>query len=306
MYYPYLRGRQYELIALRELVEKSLIGDKLLPIIEPVRTSPTFLSFMDTFSENKQKFGIIINPEYGHFNSEIDSNSVYKNEYNLRKYRVHCLPTYILNSTIRQQEPMDSKDAAIAICKSKDMISSINRFTDVLKLKTFIMPDERIYKRGVHGNKVLLSDNFNKKQRNVDYIKEPDEFFSDDHLYFAEEGYVGYSDFSIIGDDYSESGFAPYAVAIHMVYFDKNKNLRIHHFISDTNDDYADPAGKFFEALKKLIEFPSLRNQQTFAYSEYVRFYNNHIYSGLGIVKKLSLMHHFELMNRFFSEKEIL
>jgi hypothetical protein len=305
MYYPYLRGRQYELIALRELAEKNLIGNKVLPIIEPVRASPTLVSFMNTFSENNREFGIIINPEYGDFNSEINSNSKYKNEYNQGKDSVHCLPTYILNSTIEQQEPMASKDTAIAICKNKDMISSIKHFADEFKLKTFIMPDDRIYKRGIHGSKVLLSDNFNKKQRNVDYIKEPDEFFSDDHLYFVEEGYAGYSDFSIIGDDYSESGFAPYAVAIHMVYFDENKNLRIHHFVSDTNDDYADPAGKFFEALKKLIRFPSLENSQTFAYDEYIRFYNQHIYSGLGIVKKLSLMHHFELMNRFFSEMEI-
>lgn len=27
MYFPYLRGRQFELIALRELIEKNLIGN---------------------------------------------------------------------------------------------------------------------------------------------------------------------------------------------------------------------------------------------------------------------------------------
>ena len=302
MYYPYLRGRQYELIALRELAEKELIGNKVLPIIEPVRTSPTLLSCMDVFSETERKFGIIINPEHGHFNSEINSDSGYQIKYSQKKDSIHCLPTYILNSTIKQQEPIASKDAAIAICKDKDMISSINHFVDKFKLETFIMPDDRIYKRGVHGNKVLLSDNFNRKQRNVDYEKEQDEFFSDDHLYFAEEGYAGYSDFSIIGDDYNESGFAPYAVAIHMVYFDKNRNLRVHHFVSDTNDDYSDPAGKFFEALEKLINFPPLKSHKTFAYKEYCRFYDQSIYSGLGIAKKLSLMHHFELITGFLSE----
>lgn len=31
MYFPYLRGRQFELIALRELVEDGLIGENIIP-----------------------------------------------------------------------------------------------------------------------------------------------------------------------------------------------------------------------------------------------------------------------------------
>ena len=34
MYFPYLRGRQFELIALRELVERKKIGQNIIPIIE--------------------------------------------------------------------------------------------------------------------------------------------------------------------------------------------------------------------------------------------------------------------------------
>jgi len=33
MYYPYLRGKEYELIALRELVENELISDKLFRLL---------------------------------------------------------------------------------------------------------------------------------------------------------------------------------------------------------------------------------------------------------------------------------
>lgn len=36
MYFPYLRGRQFELIALRELIENNLIGNHIYPVIEPV------------------------------------------------------------------------------------------------------------------------------------------------------------------------------------------------------------------------------------------------------------------------------
>lgn len=39
MYFPYLRGRQFELIALRELLESERIGQEIIPIIEPVKPS---------------------------------------------------------------------------------------------------------------------------------------------------------------------------------------------------------------------------------------------------------------------------
>ena len=39
MYYPYLRARQFELIALRELVTESEHENLVIPIIEPVRKS---------------------------------------------------------------------------------------------------------------------------------------------------------------------------------------------------------------------------------------------------------------------------
>lgn len=74
-------------------------------------------------------------------------------------------------------------------------------------------------------NRVLFEDRFRKRSRNADYPK--DEFFSRDHLDFSEiafagSNFVGFGDYSIIGKEYNESGFAPYAVAIHIVYFEND------------------------------------------------------------------------------------
>ncbi len=44
MYLPIFRGRQNELIALQNLVNDNLLGDKIIPIIEPVKTETTQLS----------------------------------------------------------------------------------------------------------------------------------------------------------------------------------------------------------------------------------------------------------------------
>lgn len=43
MYFPYLRGRQFELIAIRELIEKSLLSKNAMPVVEPVKLSSALI-----------------------------------------------------------------------------------------------------------------------------------------------------------------------------------------------------------------------------------------------------------------------
>lgn len=54
MYFPYVRGRQYELLALRELVTKDLLSTNILPVVEPVKLSSTLSKTMEEFVK-KQK-----------------------------------------------------------------------------------------------------------------------------------------------------------------------------------------------------------------------------------------------------------
>jgi hypothetical protein len=306
MYYPYLRGRQYELIALRELLDKDLIGDKIIPLVEPVKASPTLLSFLKLYTEKGKVFGIVQNPKYGTFFNEMERSDMdnYKERYFSFFHNYDCLkPVYVFNKKIHETKPLSIQQKSIAVCADENIIQSNSKLAAEYNVEHFLIPDKRVFKRGILGNRILMADNFKKQQRNVDYGNSPDEFFSDDHLHFKNEGYIGFSDFSIIGDDYTESGFAPLAVAIHMVYFDSSKNLQVHHFVSDSNVDYNDPAGKFGEALKKLVDSSLLKKSNTYAYKEFQYFYDNGIYSGLGVVKKLSLMHHIELISHYLENQ---
>lgn len=61
MYFPYLKGRQYELLAIRELLSKNLLSKKIIPIIEPVKVSSTLLSTLETASSLKRKIAVICN-----------------------------------------------------------------------------------------------------------------------------------------------------------------------------------------------------------------------------------------------------
>lgn len=62
-YYPYLRGKQYELIALRDMCEFVRDASVISPIIEPVRaTNTTLIKTLGILMSNEINFNIILNP----------------------------------------------------------------------------------------------------------------------------------------------------------------------------------------------------------------------------------------------------
>ncbi len=312
MYYPIIRGRQFELIALRELVEKGLLSDSIIPIIEPIKLSSTLVKTIKVFVEKRRSLILINNPSVGNFDNE---KLLKKNEklYNtfieiLCQENIHEA-FYINEKTIDAINKYKARDKKIediyTICLNKDFISKYDENDYLKNTRGNLIPDERMFRRRISFNCIMTSDKFNKQNRNTDYENIPDEFFSEDHRYFSEEGYIGFSDYSIIGNEYTESGFAPFAVAIHIVYFDEEKNLRIKHFVSDSNEDISNPAGKFAEAVEKLVAWNQSKGLKTYGMMRFEEMYEKEIYPGLGTVKKLSLMHHLELMSHYLNgEKE--
>lgn len=208
------------------------------------------------------------------------------------------------NSTPSLLKKMSNIEDFVIINPSRDSLNPFLEIYENIEPRYSLIPYDRAFSRKVPKSKVIFENKFNKTPRNVDYLLNDDEFFSDDHLFFDDEGYKGFSDYSVVGSEYNESGFAPLAVAIHIVYFDENKNLRIHHFVSDTNDDINDPAGKFGEALEKLIMWIQKNSvTKTEGLRLFEECYKYGKYPGLGTVKKYSIMHHLELINMFLEGK---
>ena len=54
MYFPYLRGRQFELIGIRELLDNDILTDKVIPVIEPITISSTLISTLELFIKKKR------------------------------------------------------------------------------------------------------------------------------------------------------------------------------------------------------------------------------------------------------------
>ena len=70
MYFPYLRGRQNELLCLRELLDAGKLSSKVIPIIEPVKFSSTLFSTLTKFIGMGHQVIVIRNPEVGSFRKE--------------------------------------------------------------------------------------------------------------------------------------------------------------------------------------------------------------------------------------------
>lgn len=309
MYYPILRGRQNELLAIKELLNESRLSDKITPIIEPVKLSPTLVNTIKVFADANRDLVLIRNPKVGSFKVDIKNT---KNAKYLESLKTILSESKLLRGIIVDKETPSrvkkwhqkgtTDEEIVSLCTNPDAIKFFeDAFNGSAEVRT-VVPYASAFRR-IRNNRVLLEDKFNKKGRNQDYIDDPDEFFSNDHIYYAKDGYVGFSDYSIIGQEYSESGFAPYAVALHIVYFDESKELRVHHFVSEDNEDISDPANKFYQAVKQLVDWNKTQKLDTLAIQTFERICAEQSYPGLGVVKKLSLMHHLELIGRYLDGK---
>lgn len=311
MYFPYVRGRQYELLALRELVAQDLLSPNILPVVEPVKLSSTLSKTMEEFVKKQKKIGIVCNPAVGSFSSDMKDE---EKDSNRQKFLNLLDDPFIVKSHImkansvreienwQRQKNVQAKDWLV-ICNNRDYVESYLNIFRGTPPQYVLTPDE--FRRKIRHGKVLFEDKFEKCERNSDYSKKSDEFFSEDHIFYNEEGFVGFGDYSVIGKDYLESGFAPYAVAIHIVYFAEDSSLRVRHFVSDSNDDIQNPAKKFYEAVHKLSIWVNENDISiTTGLSGFLEHYENQTYPGLGSVKKLSLMHHLELVGKYLDKEK--
>lgn len=309
MYLPLLRGKQFELLALRELSQLLMENQtKLSPIIEPVRnTFPNLMRLLEVFKENNINFNLVFNPLVGQLIGRQDeilnalrslledySNyqvSFYINEHNSPK------------SALELVEKMVSKFSGFCFIhrSALDDLALLKKFDrynkTIYNIIDFDNTNRRYHRNFNPKTLVSLEDQFNILQKNIDYIKNDDELFTEEHLHYREEGFIGFSDYLTIGEEYSETGFLPYAVVIHLTYADEQKRIRIHHFVSDSNDDTSDIAGKFAEAIEKMHVWLSNHEvQETIALNEFRNLYKEEHFPGLGYIKKLSIKHHLELM----------
>ena len=314
MYYPFIRGKQFELVMLREMAPK-IAEWGFVPIIEPVKGNfPALKRALEKLIENNCRFILIANPSVGELKE--DSTSLWEEIFDgpLQDYDKYSagLSLTAIDSLEVARDFFDAHDVPIAIIHGgfsdgKGLATVIAEVNPNITEHVFVgQNSSTLYRKHFKGvTRVLVEDGFISRN-NREYP--PAEPFSELYLTYTEMGCDAFGDFLIVGGDYREGGGAAYAIAIHLTYADPDADnaIAIKHYVSDQVDTPKDPAGKFLEALTKLADDVLEDDSpifQTTAVEEYLRLFEEKHFPGLGYVKKLSMQHHIELMAHLLVEE---
>lgn len=311
MYYPFLRARQFELIALRELATEEATQGVIIPILEPVKETHNNLTLAHkVFLDKGQKAYLIVNPTIG----ELAGDSNFYLEYLATLDEGVFIPAFhyrnnaafiieriaqfkISNCMVICQNDISSEDFEFRGLVERAEISSIN-VSDPNKNRTL-----HRFLRSLNKNYIRLDDLFEKQARNSDYLDIEGHRFSEEHLYFQDEGFIGFSDYTVLPSEYIDGGSTPRAVAIHLTYLYTENQIWIRHFTSETNDSIANVQGKFAEAAEKAVNYCRENGITNSAITELESYYDNQHYPGLGTVKKISIKNHLLVLSHYIKNR---
>jgi hypothetical protein len=309
MYYPYFRGKQNELLTIRECAPL-MVQNQFVPIIEPVKESLGGLSkTLSSLIDIGGQAVVIVNPRYGDHSRNGDGIvELVNKDFEQENVSVGILLTENISANDALKYCNEYSERHITLIhagftEAKVLAELLGWPACEMRHVFFEESCGKLYQKHFRtGERILLRDGF-EKQSNRLYPHV--EFFSDLHATFMDEGMNGFGDFLIVGDDYSETGGPAYAVAIHLTFIDRNKDdgMYIHHFKSNRQNDPTDPAGKFAEALDKLVKEVNRPDTQIFrsdAVGEFLKLHKMKHFPGLGPVKKLSMKHHIETLADYF------
>lgn len=303
MYFPFLRGKKYELQTISELTALIVETSRVTPIIEPVNLNAFTRRIIPEINQARVPFVFIINPQVGDLTEE--EPEVFQSLLNATMNRQLITLGYVITESTTIDDIHSTMNtfadyhfAFIHTTNSRirDEIAGINE-----RVRFHIFMDSRVssaYQNAFNDKaRILVKDCFNAQARNADY--DDDEYFAELFSTYESNDYFGFGDFQIVGAGISGGGPA-HAVALHFTYLKDlgGQEIWVKHFISDDTETPANVQGKYFQALRKLVNFLNvyINTPETVGAGEYRRNHMDGAFHGLGYPKKLSMKHHIELM----------
>lgn len=315
MYYPFLRARQFELISLRELATEGATQGFVIPILEPVKLAFNNLNLAyKVFEDKNQKVYFIVNPSVG----ELIGDTNHYLDYLIGLNNEIVFPAFHYRNNnksnfeyIKQSINNYELNQCMLICKN-DIREDDEEFKILAQLEqiTVINIEDPSRNRALHRfaqnigkTYIRLDDLFEKQIRNSDFLSIEEHRFSEEHIYYIEDNYNGFSDYTVLPSEFSDGGSTPRAVVIHLTYLNQQNQIMIRHFTSETNDSIANIQGKFAEAAQKAVEYCRLHHLTNSAIIELENYFDEQHYPGLGTVKKISIKNHLLIVSHYLRNK---
>ena len=311
MYYPFLRARQFELIALRELATEEATQGIIIPILEPVKETHNNLNLAyKVFQEKGQNAYLVVNPKFG----ELAGDSQFYIEFLATLNDEVFLPAFHYRNNaeyINQSIEQFGLTNCMLICEN-DIEGDDTNFKSIAELNAVSLitvndPGRNRslnrYIRGLQKGFIRLDDLFEKKDRNSDFLDITEHRFSEEHIHYSTEGFEGFSDYTVLPSEFVKGGSTPRAVVIHLTYLNAQNEIWIRHFTSETNDSIANVQGKFAEAAAKAVNYCRQNGLSNSAITELETYFDTEHYPGLGTVKKLSIKNHLLVLSNFLRNR---
>lgn len=297
-YVPYLRGRQFELIALRELVKRfgtASIPVTPLPIIEPVRLNLSQVeSVLKAYCAASAPIILIVNPAVGHIAPLSDLCDL------ANKYAC-VIPAFIVgnvnNVALASDFVTKTTSNDVALIHDNDSPQSSTDSIAIRAAKNVIYEAvtgnlSTSYSAAITGSKILIEEKFPVSPNNSSYPN--DSFFTDTHLHNTD--YAHFGDYTINRREYREGGGPPNAVALHLLY-DNTTELRYNHSVSSPTLSKSTVDVMYADAMRGVVAFAATPK----AYASQglsLLLATASSFPGLGKPKQFSIMHHIELRSR--------
>ena len=315
MYFPFLRARQFELIALRELLNENSLHEDIIPVLEPVKEGFANLNLAHrAFREKSIKPYLIVNSFQGESSGDTE---VFLN-YLAQLDDCHFLPAFLYSNNkdfiLGKINKYNLEDCLLIGLENFSDDEDFRELCTHTSIAHIMIQDPNKYRsldryiKGLGKSYIRLDDVFEKQKKNADFLDIAAHKFTEEHLYYRDEQYDGFSDFTVLPSEFVDGGSTPRAVVIHFTYLNEHEENQIwvRHFTSDTTGTVANVQGKFYEAARKMIIFCDA-NDITNSAVEEIRGYLNYDnggdtygrYPGLGIVKKVSIKNHLITISNF-------
>lgn len=186
IYFPYFRGRQFDLSALKQFAAQST--EDIIPIIEPVRDVAALPATLRAFIDADKPLAVIQNPQVDHYHFQ----ATQRYPINELITAPHIKPAYIL-TPLTPPELLENK---LVIVQHYDDLKLFIQNGWLPKSATILAPPEARIRRLLHDYHFgHIFDHYTVPEHSIEFSQLPDSFFSNDLTFASDYNEIGFSDF---------------------------------------------------------------------------------------------------------------
>jgi hypothetical protein len=307
LYFPLLRGKRFEGLAIKAISTDLAAAGNVVPIIEPV-AGETWIRLKVTLDD--LPMAVITNPKVGPYSEPKKLEKRIQQPMPLKAAGVYGHPNAIWALVINEDTLSSEVALFNALCPGRRMfvvmaLPKAHGVDDPIPAAVrsnpeyFVINHHALVPTTARSVTVDLQDAFLAQDENVSYP--PDEFYSNRHATIRTDAtFEHFGDYSIVGKKFRKGGGKANNVALHHVYTigPNPSDLRIKHYVS-ANDP--SEATMWHDALTQLVnDLPSLRAlsplNDTAVIPTYIAMQKSGDYPGLGKMKEWGIRHQLLLM----------